>query len=146
MRLPTTARPQQQPPCQRALLQLQQRHGRAPLTSTTKHPRPLNTKPPLPCNPPPSPLPWRAPLGAAQHQERPPGQRVPLQLRNAGVPSTSTTKPPRVPSTSTTKPPRAPLTATTKPPPPFNCHHNTHAGACARVPCAPPWFPLPEKG
>jgi hypothetical protein len=104
MRLPTTARPQQQPPCQRALLQLQQRHGRAPLTSTTKHPRPLNTKPPLPCNPSSSSLPWRAPLGAAQHLKRPHGTRAPLQLQQripTPTPLNSTTKPPNK------KPPRS---------------------------------------
>ena len=39
-----------------------------------------------------------------------------------------------------------PSTLNLRPAPPLNCHHNTHASARARVPCAPPWFPLPEKG
>ena len=43
-----SAPPRASPP-----LQLQQRHDRAPVTSTTKPPRTPNTKTPMPFNPPP---------------------------------------------------------------------------------------------
>lgn len=96
---------------QRAPLLLQQRHGRAPCTSTPKPPRTHNTKPPHPRPERPPPNPYRPTLPcsaapAALASDRPPPQHpllqqpasqcAPLQLqqRNPRAPTTSTTKPP----------------------------------------------------